>query len=285
MKALSSSRTLFALGFVLLVATNLVVLAGVLANRSGEPEALMTLTERELPLPFRLHKENSGLALRIAWRAPGNGAGGYFDQGNPAWLDAAKLKELGFKAEDTGGSTGRKDYPRPALSKEVFIVLENNGAAYREAVKNAESELAKETAAQAANSGDKKLREALQRAEDRLQHERITKSRLFAVDAGLDPRILRGKYNDRTRFIIAKGVVEPGYVFRSKEKEVTGHIKGLSVAALHVPLNQRKVLDTFLTQNRRKDAFQPPQYEVKLAYGSRFEPWIVSILPLNDTSK
>ena len=284
MKALSSSRTLFALGFVLLVATNLVVLAGVLANRSGEPEALMTLTERELPLPFRLHKENSGLALRIAWRAPGNGAGGYFDQGNPAWLDAAKLKELGFEAEDTGGSTD-KGNSRPALPKEVFIVLENNGAAYREAVKNAESELAKAAAAQAANSGDKRLSDALQGAEDRLQHERITKSRLFAVDAGLDPRILRDKYNDRTRFIIAKGVVEPGYVFRSKEKEVTGHIKGLSVAALHVPLNQRKVLDTFLTQNRRKDAFQPPQYEVKLAYGSRFEPWIVSILPLNDTSK
>jgi hypothetical protein len=69
MKILSSSRTLFALGFILLVATNLVVLAGVLLNRSAEPEALMTLTERELPLPFRLHKENSGLALRIAWRA------------------------------------------------------------------------------------------------------------------------------------------------------------------------------------------------------------------------
>jgi hypothetical protein len=164
-------------------------------------------------------------------------------------------------------------------------VLENNGAAYREAVHSAESELAKETAAQAANSGDKKLRDTLQRAEDRLQHERITKSRLFAIDAGLDPLRLREKYNDRTRFIIAQGVVEPGYVFSNKEKEVTGHIKGLSVATLHVPLNQRNVLDIFLTQIRRKDAFQSPRYEVKLAYGSRLEPWIVSIHPLNDTSK
>ncbi len=285
MKALPSSRTLFVLGFILLVATNLVVLAGVLANRSGEPEALMTLTERELPLPSRLHKENSGLALRIAWRAPGSGSAEYFERGNPAWLDAAKLKELGFKTEDTAGSTDTGKSSRPALPKEVFIVLENNGAAYREAVQNAESELAKKTAAQAANSGDKKLHDALKRAEDRLQHERITKSRLFAVDAGLDPRILREKYNDRTRFIIAKGVVEPGYVFKNKEKEATGHIKGLSVANLHVPLNQRKVLDTFMAQIQRKDAFQPPRYEVKLAYGSRLEPWIVSIHPLNDTSK
>ena len=190
MKTLSSSRTLFALGFVLLVVTNLVVLAGVLSNRSGEPEALMTLTERELPLPFRLYKENSGLALRIAWRAPGNSTGEYFDRGNPGWLDAAKLKELGFKMEDTAGSTDKGNFSRPAIPKEVFIVLENNGEAYREAVQNAEADLAKKTAAQAANSGDKKLHDALQRAEDRLQHERITKSRLFAVDAGLDPRTL-----------------------------------------------------------------------------------------------
>src|SRR5207245_9835380 len=34
----------------LIVVTNAIVLAGVLSNRRGEPDAILTLTERELPL-------------------------------------------------------------------------------------------------------------------------------------------------------------------------------------------------------------------------------------------
>ncbi len=52
-----------------LVLVNVIVLAGISYNRSGEVITKLQLTERELSLPYRSHrqKENSGLALRLNW--------------------------------------------------------------------------------------------------------------------------------------------------------------------------------------------------------------------------
>ncbi len=53
MKMLLSSRGLFTLGFVILLATNIIVFSGVASNRSGNLEAQIILSERELTLPSR----------------------------------------------------------------------------------------------------------------------------------------------------------------------------------------------------------------------------------------
>jgi hypothetical protein len=286
MKILSSSRILFSLGVILLVTTNIVVLAGVTANRSGAPESLLSLSERELQLPYSLKKENSGLALRVVWRTLGKDQheGSHYDHDNPAWFDSEKLKELGFKPDESFKSNEKEKTYKKAIPQEVFIVLEYNGDLYREALRRAEVTFAKEEGLYKANSGDKKLHDAFQSAEERLRHERVTKSRLFVIDAGLDQRKLRDTYKDRTRFIITKGVVEPSYTYVNTLKEVSGHITELSVDTLHVPLNQREIFDTLLTQDKSKrDAFRPPRYEVKIAYGSRLEPWIMSVHPLSRT--
>ena len=79
------------------------------------------------------------------------------------------------------------------------------------------------------NSGDKTLRDNFTSAEKRLKRERITGSRLFAIDAGLDPKKLREKYGDRTRFIITKGLVKARYNYKNKRKEVFGYIIKLSI--------------------------------------------------------
>lgn len=280
MKILLSSRGLFALGFVILVATNIVVLTGVASNRSGKHDAQIILTERELQLSYQRNKENSGLALRLAWQSLGKDEdrNNYIDSRSPVWLNAEKLKELGFNIDGYRDSKDDTNFYRQSIPKEVYIVLENDGEPYRSAVKRAEVALEKEGGLLKANPDDKMLRRNFERAEAKLKHVRITESRLFAIDAGLDPKKLRKQYANPARFIIAKGLVKQTYHVDNKEKEVVGYITKLSVDSIHVPLNYRKTFDTVLAQEKSKhNEFTPPRYRAELAYGSRLEPWIVSV--------
>ena len=135
-------------------------------------------------------------------------------------------------------------------------------------------------------SGDKTLRDNYEKAEKQLKRERIKNSRLFAIDAGLDPANLRKKYHDRGRYIIVKGQVKPGYQHNKIKEEVFGIISRISTENIHVPLKHRKMLDDILAQDKqRNNEFQQSRYEVELAYGSRFEPWIVSVKYLADKPK
>ena len=288
MKIRISSRALFALGFVILAATNIVVLSGVASNRSGNPETLVTLTERELQLPYRVHEENSGLSLRLVWRTLGKNEEEMYDYSgwkSPAWFSAEKLDELGFKTDGALSSDDNGTHYRKPIPKEVFIVLENNDETYRDAIKIAEKVLEKAQGLFKSNSGDKTLRNKYESAEKRLKKERMENSRLFAIDAGLYPGELRNKYKDRARFIIVKGLVKPRYRYHKKKKEMFGVISRLSTERIHVPLKHRNVLDNILAQDKPKqNGFQSPRYEIKLAYGSRLEPWIVSVHHMEDKS-
>jgi hypothetical protein len=282
MKILLSSRGLFALSFTILLATNIVVLSGVISNRSGAPEAQIMLTERELQLPYRVRKENTGLALRLAWRALGKD--NYPGRRNPYWLNAEKLEDLGFNLNDDLSSNKNTTYYKRAIPKEVFIVLEINGESYSKAVKRAEVALEKEKGSLKLNPSDKRLRNKFEKAEKQLERERITETRLFAIDAGLDSNELREKYEDRTRFIITKGLVKPRYGYKMKGEEVFGYITNLSVASIYVPLKHRQIFDTLLAQGKSKKNEASPRYKIELAYGSRLEPWIESVKSMGDKS-
>ena len=287
MKILLSSRGLFVIGFVILVATNIVVLSGVASNRSGNPEAQITLSERELQLPYRVYEENSGLTLRLAWRTLGKNEddNNYSDWRSPAWFSAEKLKELGFIIDNYLSSKDSVNFYKQPIPKEVFIVLENNGEPYREALRRAEVAFEKEKGLFKLNSGDKKLRDNLKNAEKRLERERITESRLFAIDAGLDPKKLREKYNDRTRFIVTKGLVKPRYDYGNKKKDVIGYITKLSMESILVPLKHRQMFDAVPVKDKSKqNEIRRPRYKVELAYGSRLEPWFVSVRQMDDKS-
>ena len=60
------------IGLTILIGSNLAVLGGVVYNRMGDATAQLTLTERELSLPYNsgAQKENSGMSLSINWRTP-----------------------------------------------------------------------------------------------------------------------------------------------------------------------------------------------------------------------
>lgn len=282
MKPPITRQGLFILAFVLVVAVNGIVLSGVAFNRSGTPEAEVILSERELPLPYRRHEENSGLALRLTWRTLGEEDDDRGWRSSPAWLGAEKLQALGFDLRSDGNGDGDRRSAKTPLPRKVLIVLENDGPAYREAVRRAAIALREAEDLVRVNPDNEKIREQFEQAEKHLRRERLTASRLFAVDAGRDPAILRRAYGDRTRFIIARGLVKPTYRYEKNKTRVSGYISGLVVENIHVPLALRERLDDILgAQQSRRTDFAPPRYEVGLAYGRRFEPWVVSVKGLS----
>ena len=287
MKRLLSPRGLFVLAFVVLAASNIAVLCGVAYNRSGSPDTLIALSERELPLPYRVYEDDSGLALRVVWRVlgPADEDRLYRSWGYPTWFTEEKLTALGFRLGDKGEAESNQTLRKEPLSKEVFIVLEKGGAAYREAVARAERARAYQENLARQNHEDKRLQTAFEEADQRLARERLAESRLFAVDAGLDPAALRGTYADRARFIITKGLVKPAYDYDKHRRRVRGYIVRLSVETIHVPLAHRHLLDALIAQDgSRTSNPAPPRYAVDLAYGRRFEPWIVAVRPIKNTA-
>lgn len=284
MRGQLSSRSLFALGFALIVAANTVVLTGLAFNRSGEPEAEIILTERELRLPYRAEKENSGVTLQLSWRALSAEKGvSSSTWSSPAWLDGEKLRTLGFRTDAWQNAGGDEERYRKPLARKAFIVLEQDGAPYQEALRRAEADYEREKGLLGLSPQDGKLQEKTKEAKERLEREKNGASRLFAIDAGLDPRALREKYGDRTRYIIVKGSVQPGYGWGNNKKESFGTLSELA-SGISVPLEHRRLFDTLLVDNKKKAVFDmdPPRFAVKLAFGSRYEPWVVSVTPMGE---
>jgi hypothetical protein len=277
MKKFMSSRGLFALAFLILVAANIAALSRVVTNRSGEPESRLALTEREMQLPYFIREENNSISLQLSWRALGkdeDGNSSYWR--SPEWFDAGKLRELGFTIEDTPDANANDSLHKEPIAREVFIVLEYEGAPHQEAVRRAEA--AVEKAKSSLRNNEKEYDNAVKQAEERLQRERTTASRLFAVDAGLNPTALREKYGDRSRFIITKGLVKPWYHVSKDSSETTGNIVRLSVEKIYVPLELRQALDSLPNRNPSGlHDLERPRYALELAYGNHQEPWILSV--------
>ncbi len=281
MKFWQSSKGLFLLGFIVLLATNGFVLFGVASNRSGEPESVITLTERELQLPYEsyFNDENSGLSLSIRFQTLGKKENSidYYDTLSPFWLTAEKLKELGFK--------NKGDAFDKQTQKEVFLVLEYAGKSFDTLLARAEQTVQKAKEALLLNREDKNLSEAVKKAEEHLERQSEENTRLFAVDAGRDLKKLRQAYPDKRQYLIVKGIVE--LVHYGKNEGISGQIRGLSISNIHVPLHHKGVFDAFSHQGRRNapHGITSPRYEVELAFGSRLEPWIVSVRKLEGKDK
>ena len=85
--------------------------------------------------------------------------------------------------------------------------------------------------------------------------------------------------------MITKGLVKPRIQEHKDKTEVFGYISKLSVATINVPLKQRQLFDFIRTQNDSQDSdLRRPRYEVKLIYGRRLEPWILSLRSLGDNA-
>lgn len=284
MIAWSRRRALVA-GVALIVLTNAVALVGVAYNRSAA-ESSLRLGERELWLPWNsgFEAENSGLALRLAWRTLAAEREGTtaFDMsyavmgGAPAWLDRAKLAELGFdvaRAEEM--TKGRMRFEKQ-LPREVLLVLELDGPAYRQALERARKHADSQEALRAANPGKKEFEERARMAREQLGREEREASRLFAVDAGLDAATLRAKYPDRARFAIVRGEVRPQFDGYRNRNRLAGYISKLSVESVNVPHELRPVLEPVPRRGRGRPNEKAAPFEATAAFGERFEPWMTA---------
>lgn len=273
------SRKMTALaGLGLIVAVNAIVLVGVAYNRSGEPESTLRLTERELGAPstWAFQKENSGLSLRLLFRVLDERTDpyGYFSfagvGGSASWLTQEKLKELGFSLPAKSPTLAENRSYEKQGAKEVLLVLELDGEAYRTAL-----ERARKRAAAPAGEG----KEAAQKADmlaKMLRHEEDESSRLFVVDAGLDAAGLRARYPDRSRYAVVHGRVHPPIYDYARTN--TGTVEGLAIEGVNVPVGLRPVFEG-VTARSYYPVSQPyngPRFEATVAFGKRLEPWLTA---------
>ncbi|MEE9499077.1 MAG: DUF4824 family protein, partial [Nitrospinaceae bacterium] len=125
---------------VLIVLTNVVVLAGVAYNRSGEPDATVQLTERELHWQKRwdlTDKEDTGLYLNLKWSMPGFKSNRWDYTHKKNWMDQQKLAELGFNTDFPLEDKKASRYYSRQLPRQAYVVLEFNGDAYQNWLKEA----------------------------------------------------------------------------------------------------------------------------------------------------
>lgn len=270
-----------AAGLVVLV--NAVVLAGVAWNRAGEPEARLTLTERELRLERDTRREeNSGVSLAFVtndlrtaldepWRHPGD-----------AWLGAGTLAALGFDVRPLPDDDGDQPARRPGRQPERrgYVVLQLGGSAWAAWEARAAATVA---AMERDAAAGKATVEQLQLQRDWLARERRSGSRLFPVDAGLDAAALRRAWPDRAAFLILPATFGVSYAFHSSARpseryQVEGFFR-LLTDELQVPRRLQGALprEPARSADDRKLA---PRFEVTVAAGRRLEPWIEALRPL-----
>ncbi len=250
---------------VVIVVTNLVLLSSARFNRSGEPEAILRLTERELPMTWRQSDRNSAVELMLSapMAADGN------------WLRGPKVAALGYDTRVPANEKEAGGFILRQLSRRVYGVFEFEGRAWTEHVQQEEQR----RALLAARGDSAETRSALEALDRSLE----TDSRLFSVDTSTDPVALRASYPDRTHYVILPSTVHVFPSIRDDESGVPrtqlgGQVRPVTID-LVVPVHLRPVLDRL--KSTRTDAVlwkrTPPRYAVTMAVGHRLEPWIVSI--------
>jgi hypothetical protein len=240
----------------LVLAVDLYVLAGVARNRSGEPEAVVELTERELALPWwsfgPRREENSGLELELRYQSIP------WSAQEPSWFDAGVLGQLGFDVSYPVDGPDAETHYRRVPPRRAFVVLEMDGPAWQE-------------------------------LHARPDHPEVhlNSSRLVLVGSGLDPVELRSRFPDRSRDLIFGAEVRPvRLISTGKTTVLRGTVSALLVRSLNVPRPQRILLEELLAAAHAKTGAEgpteerAPRYAVTVKVGRRLEPWIDSVRPL-----
>jgi hypothetical protein len=298
----NSQRAFVVAGTLLIVLVNAIVLAGVARNRAAPPASQFALTEREIsPLvEWSLDSDNSGLGASLSIRTPSTGKspdrpsaldGPVFGWGDAPWLTPDKLKALGFRISPDGISDAGKRQDQKLLPKDVYVVLEFNGASYQATLQEAADKAARTAESAAANPADTRRQLDARFSQEQVESVRHRETRLYCVDAGLDPDALRRAYPDPSTYAIVRGSIRPSVVERQGTWRVVGRFSGVRISKINVPLNFRSVFGSAkrFTYNQAMsmaiagltaDRNPPRHYTVTVDWGRHLEPWIVNAAPV-----
>jgi hypothetical protein len=245
----------------LLAVSNAFVVVHAALNRSGEPEAEVEITAREVRNNYT-GSDDSNVTLTLVFQ----NVAGFTD-----WFDAKKLEELGFDTSVPAGSVAASRYYTNSRSREIFVALEHDGPAWQKWLTQRESQMQKE-----AQYG------AQMPLETRMEIERQTSSRLIVVDAALDPVALRAKYPDRKHVLILRGLAR---IQLDYPAALRGVITRIATDSINVPEPLRRFFESQTyyspyTLDGQQVKINPPPYAVTVRVGSRYEPWVSDVRAL-----
>ncbi len=253
---MSPLKRTFWLGAGLIVLSNAVALGGVFYNRSGEPDSVLRLSERELSMAYNQLRDDSDLAGQVLELEVRVAKG---------WVTPDKLTALGFDMGENG-TVKRRD----RIERDGFVVLELNGAGYQAALAAVELELKQEQ--KKASSEAEQTQAHPPSAEYELERLRDVDTRLYVVDADLDAARLRERYPDRSRYSVARASLRMGWEWERRVPRELGYLLYVDLADLSVPGQWRDVFSGWQPYDR--SAEERSKVSVELAFGKRFEPWI-----------
>jgi hypothetical protein len=204
------------------------------------------------------------------------------------WLDRAKLRELGFRADIDPSDPAAQEACEREGGRSIFLVLEFEGEAWRRWLADREDRVGELRRKVESGAADRK---ELQDAEALLALDRVMRSRLFPVDAGLDLESLRRRYPDPSRHLVVRGIVSLAVIRPEGGPARLDSILEVLPDKVHVPVGIRPLLLPFLARETQEQAFErerkegeaawpapaPPRYRAVLAFGRRLEPWLVSV--------
>ena len=245
-------RLLPVAGFMVVLAVGTGILGAAAYNRSGAPESVLGLSERELEVPTGSvsgRRENTPLTLRLVWRVESSDrfspATTVASDTRAAWITPAKLAELHIPvprrtAQNTFAST--------------LLVLELAGDAYARTVSRACEA------------------PGLAKDERACDFESNTAGRLYVIDAGRSLAELRKKYPDRARYAIVPGVIKLSRDLNGGD--VAGYVDSVSVGTVQGIEPLRSQIDP---GNGEMAWHRLHPFTAMIAFGRRLEPWDVSI--------
>lgn len=240
--------------------TNVAALTLGALNRSGTPDAEVTLTERELRLERQSDSTATALRLMFVQR---------FDR-EGEWLTCPKLERLGVSCAPPPPGTDMGRWYARQPERPAYVALEYDGPAwhaYREAEKRRLQE-ARRTYQAAAPDDSESLLGGY--------------SRLVAIDADSDPDVLRTRYADPHRYLIVEARVSiygSSAPRGSGPPRLSGTITRLLPSTINVPKSYSSIFASMNGSSYAPSAEQPSRYWVTLRYGRFHEPWIVNAGP------
>ncbi|UVE19137.1 DUF4824 family protein [Pseudomonas sp. LS44] len=274
-----SHYLLAGLGLIGLV--NAIALAGVYWNRQEPADSRLQLSKRELDTSyFSWRKENSSVALRLAYRWPSRGE----DNGYYPPISAEKMAELGFSVPSEVNEDSVRRY-RHQLDRDALLVLELDGPAYQRELELVRAEYAEAQRLHSLAPDNQNAKDAAEHAHDALLREQQIASRLLVVDVGLDRQALRTRYPDRLRYAIVRGSVRvyanrqlsewPGEGEDSRSEgqrwvwQLGGSADTPGVQSINLPQRgQQTGLDYASTDKL---------FSAEITFGRRLEPWVTQL--------